>query len=342
MKIWQFIKDKLGHGQNVILLYVLDSQGSSPGRQGFKMVIAENGEIKGTIGGGIMEHKLVEQSRNRLQKGEKAILLKPQFHDKEHTKNQSGMICSGHQYVASIPIQAADQTKVEKLLSIFEAKAEGFLFFDTKGWKLLNTANLSKKESRFFDYKNETAWSYTEQIIQSPMIHIFGGGHVGLALSEVMSLLGFYIKVYDDRSELNTLEQNRFAQEKQLLDYQNIAESFQAKETDYVAIMTFGYRTDKLILKQLIHKNFAYLGMMGSKAKIAQLLKELTKEGFSKEKLANLKAPIGFNISSKTTMEIAISIAAEIIKEKNRLAALTSDKLSKEKTNTQKNYEKRG
>jgi len=67
MKIWRFIKDKLEKDIPVVLLYVLDSKGSSPGRQGFKMAVTNDGEISGTIGGGIMEHKLVELSKSALQ-----------------------------------------------------------------------------------------------------------------------------------------------------------------------------------------------------------------------------------------------------------------------------------
>ena len=133
-----------------------------------------------------------------------------------------------------------------------------------------------------------------------------------------MNFLGFYVKVYDDRSELNTLEQNRFVQEKIIVDYGKMDEQMEFHENDFVTIMTFGYRSDKVILKQLYNKKFAYIGMMGSAAKVAQMFNELESEGISKEFLKHVKTPIGINISSKTTMEIAISVAAEIISEKNK------------------------
>ena len=65
MQVWEFIKDKLNASIEVMLLYVLGSEGSSPGRQGFKMAVAADGTFNGTIGGGIMEHKLVEKARDR-------------------------------------------------------------------------------------------------------------------------------------------------------------------------------------------------------------------------------------------------------------------------------------
>ena len=82
--------------------------------------------------------------------------------------------------------------------------------------------------------------------------------------------------------------------------------------------MTVGYRTDKLVLKELIHQQYKYLGLLGSSQKIETLFKELIEEGFEETKLKQVFSPIGLNINSKTTQEIAISIAAEIIAVKNK------------------------
>ena len=70
MDTWQFILQKFVQEDSIILLYVLQSNGSSPGRQGFKMAVSSDGDIFGTIGGGIMEHKFVELS-HALLKGNK-------------------------------------------------------------------------------------------------------------------------------------------------------------------------------------------------------------------------------------------------------------------------------
>ena len=81
MDLWRFISDKLNAGIDIELLYVLESEGSSPGRQGFKMAVAADGTFCGTIGGGIMEHKLVEKVKSRLQQNESGVLLMRQHHD---------------------------------------------------------------------------------------------------------------------------------------------------------------------------------------------------------------------------------------------------------------------
>src|SRR5688572_17084972 len=93
--IWTFIAENLAAGKPVAMLAVLHSEGSSPGRTGFKMAVDPDGQMQGSIGGGIMEHKLVETARNLLQKSETKPIFKRQIHSKKAPQNQSGMICSG-------------------------------------------------------------------------------------------------------------------------------------------------------------------------------------------------------------------------------------------------------
>ncbi len=308
MDQWHFILSKLNDAVHVELLYVLESEGSSPGRKGFNMAVAADGEMCGTIGGGIMEHKLVEKTKARLQQNETAVLLLRQHHDKEHSKDQSGMICSGSQLNAFIPLTIADKDTIEKIIS----REKNFIQLSPIGLQVTD------KSPATFQYTSETDWLYTEAINQQPIIHIIGAGHVGLALSELMNYLGFYIKLYDDRKELNTMEANLFVQEKHIVNYKTIGEQLYDTENDFVVIMTIGYRTDKTVLKQLMNKPFAYLGLLGSDHKIKTLLEEMEAAGFAASALQQVHTPVGINILSKTTREIAVSIAAEIIREKNK------------------------
>ena len=313
MQIWKFIADKLATAQAVMLLYVLNSEGSSPGRSGFKMAVANDGTICGTIGGGIMEHKLVEKARAMLQDNEMKIELMHQYHDKEHATDRSGMICDGNQLNAFIPITNADEKNIETILQ------EGLytIQLSPKGLSVHESVSADKNHSLQFTSNKD--WLYSEKINQRPVIHIVGGGHVSLALSELMCFLGFYSKVYDDRPGLNTILQNFFANEKIVVtDYEQLGEYITDCKNDYAVIMTMGYRTDKIALQQLLQKKFYYLGMMGSEHKTEILMNELKAEGFPEESLKKIFTPIGVNIYSKTTPEIAVSIAAEIIREKNK------------------------
>lgn len=311
MEIWQAIHDQLEASRNVILLWVLESDGSSPGRRGFKMAVSADASICGTIGGGMMEHKLVEKAKVLLATNEEFVSIVRQYHDKQHSKDQSGMICSGSQLIAFVPLSKKDLSTIKQILA---AKNNRQVV------TLLSPCGLSvnKEKQDGLNYKSETEWSYSEAVENRPVIHIIGGGHVGLALSEVMSFLGFYIKIYDNRPDLNTMLNNRSANEKHIVDYQQIGTIIETAKDEFVVIVTFGYRDDKIVFKQLLDKDLFYLGMMGSDAKIETLFKELKEEGINSEKWKHCFAPIGINIYSKTTHEIAVSIAAEIIREKNK------------------------
>jgi xanthine dehydrogenase accessory factor len=313
LNVWEFIDDKLSANINVMLLYVLDSEGSSPGRKGFKMAVTTDDDLCGTIGGGIMEFKLVEKARSLLHSGVKDINLIEQFHDKTHNKNQSGMICSGSQINILIPLNTSGSKEtIRKIVEAQKQNENKTIHLSPAGIKITD------ETAEGFNYTTETNWKYTESLNQKPVLHIIGGGHVGLALSELMHFLGFYIKLYDDRHELNTIEQNVFADEKYFIDYNTIGDNMTIYSNDFVVIMTIGYRTDKLVLQQLLHRDFLYLGLLGSEKKNERLFSELKAGGVSGDKLDKVFAPVGLNIFSKTTKEIAVSIAAQIILIKNK------------------------
>lgn len=313
MKVWSFIQEKLEASVDVILLWVLESEGSSPGRQGFKMAVAGDGSFSGTIGGGMMEHKLVEKARDFLTHEKREIFLQRQHHDKLHSKDQSGMICSGSQLIAFVPITSADQNIITNILAKQDDR-EKVVYLSPQGLAISTV----KENKTGLAYEDDEHWSYCELIDQRPIIHIIGGGHVGLALSELMNFLGFYIKIYDNRNNLNTINENRFAHQKTITDYDQIGSTINDDKDAFVVIMTFGYRDDKTVFKQLLNKKFFYKGLMGSETKINTLVKELVDEGYKADQWKDWFMPVGINIHSKTTKEIAVSIAAEIIREKNK------------------------
>ena len=310
MTPWTFLQQKLTQRIPAMLLLVLQSEGSSPGRQGFKMAVSADGDLQGSIGGGIMEHKLVEKARDMLRTGAIEITTLWQHHDKQHPVHQSGMICSGSQQIAFIPLREMDLPLLNEISEKGNSK-----------WLAVSPQSLGLEPSGpgktpFFQ-QDEITWKYTERLYCQPVVHIFGGGHVSLALSEVLHFLGFYIKVYDDREGLNTLEQNAFAHEKHHISYEDLPENFQSTPDDFALLMTMGYRQDKLLFRQLITREWFYLGMLGSKKKIETLQAELAAEDIGDEYWAKVSAPVGIPIHSKTPQEIAVSIAAEMIRRKN-------------------------
>ncbi len=317
MDFWGFIEKKLQQQATVMLLYVLDSQGSSPGRQGFRMAISGDGEMRGTIGGGMMEHKWIERCRQMMTSGETSVLFRKQYHDKAHTRDQSGMICSGEQSLGIVPLEPSDHITIQQIIQAV-GRRDVWICLSPQGISVVEDVQ-PVSPTRQLEVESAEIWKYREAVEQRLRIHIIGGGHVSLALSEIMKRLDFYVIVYEDRPGLNTMTRNTFAHEQRIISYEVIDQVIPSNPADYVVIMTFGYRTDKVVFQQLVLKKFRYLGMLGSKAKIQQLFGELESEGIDSSTWAHVHAPIGIDISSKTTMEIAISIAAEIIQHKNRI-----------------------
>lgn len=304
-----------------MLLYVLESKGSSPGRQGFFMAVSIGDDttsvrMEGSIGGGIMEHKFVEMAREQLRVRSSESGVKKQVHDKKAATNQSGMICSGEQTIFLYPVRQTDMDTIDRIISSLEQRKNGTFSLSPEGMVFSEAASSFDHE---YHFNKEDDWLYKEKIGYKNKLFIIGGGHCSLALSNLMSQMDFYVSVYDDREGLKTMEANETAHEKHLLnDYAELATLLKSADNHYVVIMTFGYRTDDIALKALIDKQFRYLGVLGSKKKMETLFENYRKEGISDTILQRIHTPIGLDISSQTPEEIAVSIAAELIKVKNQ------------------------
>lgn len=329
LNVWNLVAGNLKQNTPVMLLYVLESSGSSPGRQGFFMAVNANGKMEGSIGGGIMEHKFVELAKEKLRNIEPAWpagrqgtrndeqgSIRKQVHDKSAAKDQSGMICSGEQTILLYPVQESDLEAIQKLISSLEQNKNGSLQLAPPGINF--SENVPGKDFHFL-MRSEDDWEYEEKTGYKNKLFIIGGGHCAMALSRLMSQMDFYIHVFDDRPHLKTMLQNEYAHEKKVLaDYTELNGIIPPGDNHYVVIMTFGYRTDDIALKTLVKKEFKYIGLLGSKKKIEKMFNDYRDEGIDQKWLQRVHTPIGFDIKSQTPEEIAVSIAAQIIKVKNQ------------------------
>ena len=311
LSIWKMIIQSLQQNMAVMLLYVLESKGSSPGRQGFFLAVNTKEEMKGSIGGGIMEHKFVEMAKEKLRVGSYESGVKRQVHDKS-AANQSGMICSGEQTILLYRVKKEDADTVEQIIISLEQNRNGTLMLSPAGIQFENTI-----PAKNFDYtfESEENWLYKEKTGYKNKLFIIGGGHCALAFSKLMCGMDFYITLYEEREGLNTVVQNGFAHEINIVDdYTALSNLIPAGPGQYVVIMTFGYRSDDIALRALLNKPFNYLGVLGSKTKMEKLFTEYRKEEIKEELLQRIHTPIGLDINSQTPEEIAVSIAAEIIR----------------------------
>src|SRR5438876_7681459 len=154
---------------------------------------------------------------------------------------------------------------------------------------------------------------FFEVLRPEPRLIIAGAGYVAQALSRLAAQLDFRIVVVDDRRDL--ADPHSFDDKVQLTfgDIPQTIRELQPDESSWIVIVTRGHHLDKDALKAALVSSAAYIGMIGSPSKVKRIFKDLLKEGFSRERLEQVHAPIGLDLGAETPDEIALSIAAEMV-----------------------------
>ena len=275
-----------------------------PGVTGTRIVVSDTG-FAGTIGGGAAEMQLIEQAAAHQGDAEIYRFL--------HTPTGGGTLCSGIQDFAIISLTRNDQDAVQSIVDTLDHNRTGILRL-TPGGIVFNPG-----ETRPHSFCNrDDSWEYVGPIGLEDNLYIIGGGHVALALSKIMATLPFRIVVLDNREDLPTMAVNSWAHEQRVIRYDEVGTHVDQGNRSWVVIMTFGHAHDRQVLEGLLGGEFAYLGLMGSKAKVRQMYAAMVADGIPESMLTDVRAPVGISIGSHTPEEIAISIAAEIISLRNR------------------------
>jgi xanthine dehydrogenase accessory factor len=156
---------------------------------------------------------------------------------------------------------------------------------------------------------------FIEPIHSPSTMYVFGGGHIAVPLVQFAKALEFAVVVIDDRQDFASKERFPQADEVKVGEFANMTKSMNFSEGDCVVIITRGHAHDETVLKECLSKPRLpeYIGMIGSRDKIARTFSNLRNQGISQELLAKVKAPIGLNIGARTPAEIALSIIAEIV-----------------------------
>lgn len=236
---------------------VVASDGSTPAKPGMKLAIPLNAEAFGNLGGGEMEHKVINLVRS--DKPTKAQLYSFNLSDGGAKADYStSMICGGQVNV------------------------------------------------------------FIEALHLAQQLFIIGSGHCGKALGHLAKLAGFKVCLIDNRPEIIGSDLSQYCHKAVFHDYNGLAEVIDFSDSAYVVIMTHGHLHDREVLQQCLRQETAYLGMIGSKTKVAQTFATLKQQGFSDDELLRCHAPIGLAINSQTPYEIAVSIMAQIIAHRNK------------------------
>lgn len=155
---------------------------------------------------------------------------------------------------------------------------------------------------------------FIDVIEPKPRLIIVGSGHVGYPLAKLAEILGFEIVVVDDNKKLATKERFPMAKEILVGNFTEILDKVEVRPNDFVVIIHGEPEHDYLALKKMLGKCVRYIGLLGSKVKVAKFKERLKKEGLSEGVFKNFYAPVGLDIGAQTPEEISISILAQIIK----------------------------
>jgi xanthine dehydrogenase accessory factor len=170
---------------------------------------------------------------------------------------------------------------------------------------------------------------YIEPIEPSPELYIVGAGHVGFHLARVAHEVGFRVHVADDREKFANSERFPNAVEIIVEDIPAWIARTTLPPHAYAVIVTRGHTNDLEALRALAPRELRYLGLIGSRAKVARIYEQLVEDKMAPEALAHVHAPIGLDIGAVTPQEIAVSILAELIAVKHgKMASRDASELS--------------
>jgi xanthine dehydrogenase accessory factor len=158
---------------------------------------------------------------------------------------------------------------------------------------------------------------YIEPIEPSPELYIVGAGHVGFHLARLAHEVGFLVHVVDDREKFANRDRFPHAVEIVAEDIPGWIARTDLPSHAYVVVVTRGHTNDLDALRALAPRDLRYLGLIGSRAKIARIYDALVAESMPADLLRQVHAPIGLDIGAVTPQEIAVSILAELIAVKH-------------------------
>lgn len=358
LQLYQYINECLLRNESVCLATVISRSGSGPRETGASIVITAGGKNLGTIGGGMLEAKVLEMAASAIS-NQRAECRTFFLTDDEVSEN--GMICGGQVEILVNYLDGTDQAVLEVMealvhhgekgqtcrlvRSIRQAEKTrkietGFGLMEETGCRMgsLHTAELDwgalqqqyrEKEPSLIRY-GDTRY-FIQQIDIPETVFIFGAGHVGQELAALCTFAGFRTVVIDDRQEF--ANQERFPTADAIIVLNSFYNSFSGLKINssaYLVITTRGHAFDQCVLSRALRTTAGYIGMIASRRKREMIFQALLQEGFSGDDLADVHSPVGLDIGAHTPAEIAVSIVAELIAvragRKKRKAGQNNDK----------------
>ena len=337
-KIAEAALTELNNGNDLALAVILNSSGSTPREAGASMLIRADGSIVGTVGGGVMEAHILRSAKSVIKDGVSAMT---EYVLEQNDAASIGAVCGGRATILIDYFSAAESGNTvffERLLKAAISDERSYIaavipqsgkpasrncclisdgqLLGADCFDKAVTAYLGDAECCRTSFSKQNGYDiYLFPIGTDGIVYIFGAGHCGEKLAHIMHTVGFVTVVIDDRSEFANKE--RIPDADELIVPDSIEKPFDTIKfgsDSYIVIVTRGHMHDELVLRRALKTNTGYIGMIGSRKKRETIYNHLLDGGFTQADIATVYSPIGIDIGAETPEEIAISIAAEIIK----------------------------
>lgn len=323
--------DSLKQGEDLVLCSIIASSGSTPRGKGAKMAVFADGTALGTVGGGAVEYHSIELAKEAIKS--KSTFTKG-FNLAPNETADIGMVCGGQVVVYFQYFAGNDEAAIklfDYIVKLFDRDRDSWLithiyeggirqmclYENGVGLLFSNGLNIDTilplLKSNGILEKGEPSF-YVEPLTQAGTVYVFGGGHVSQELVPVIEHVGFRPFVYEDRDSFANSALFPKAMDTIVAPFSEILQHLNITGKDYAVIMTRGHQSDYEVLEQVLRTPATYIGVIGSKHKIAATIKKLVEAGFTEEEFRKrVHTPIGLPIKGETPAEIAISIAGEMI-----------------------------
>jgi xanthine dehydrogenase accessory factor len=335
----------LEQDRELIVCQVVETRGSTPQKAGAMMVVDPTGGQAGTLGGGCVENEVKLKAMQQIGGSRAAVHSFVLDHDYAWA---DGLICGGRMTIVTQPVRGSEPLAYFRAVELAAEEGAGFteavvidelkcrghalgsrFLFDPAGWLRASFPHGARREK--LDLQISPPADRPKPQVQRgiallatwPRIRlvIVGAGHVGQAVGRLAAETDFDVWVVDDRQQYANSERFPAAQRILVGPLIDLLPALEINAQTYALIVTRGHGHDQEALYHLAATPAAYVGLIGSRRKIRMIFENLRQEGVSERALERVAAPVGLDIGSETVNEIAVSIVAELIAQRNLGAA---------------------
>ena len=310
------------------LATVARRRGSLPMSATAKMLVTASGARFGTVGGGCLEAEIIERALGVIEARVPAL--------SEHSLNAElagdyGLTCGGTALMFIEPVFVDDNlASVYGECAASLARGDRGELITGLDWSggvrkalLINGRVMGSVDDamrlaaeEFDSNREDPLWCegvLVERVAGAPRLIVFGGGHVGARVAEAAAFAGWRVTIVDDREEFADASRMPFVERTVVCDFHALPSTLEIDASTYVVVATRGHQHDAMIVEQIAPRATRYVGMLGSRRKVALTWELLERAGVDPERLARIHAPVGLAIGADTPAEIAISVVAEMI-----------------------------